>query len=192
MSHSYDLAGNRLTVSKNGRTTERWTHDAADQVAGWTYDAAWYLLDEGRQTYTWDGLGRLAGARTGGATAWAGVIRAVPLLPREAAAMDAPPGGDAARLNARALDRAERALAARAGARTALLGHRPPTRTTVEDREIALLHAVEEEDTPALIAVGTRGTGTAGQLWLGSVAIRVLTCASCSVLIYPHRAVEPR
>jgi len=59
---------------------------------------------------------------------------------------------------------------------------------TVEDADIALLRAAEEGSGPALIAVGTRGTAPAGQLWLGSTALRVLTCASGSVLICPHRA----
>lgn len=129
-------------------------------------------------------------AAIGGAVGAAGlIVRAVPPLPHEAVTAGALPDQDAARLNARVLDRVEQALAARADELAVSLGHRPETRATVEDPEIALLRAAEERDTPALIAVGTRGTGAAGQLWLGSVAIRVLTCASGSVLIYPHRAV---
>ena len=58
-----------------------------------------------------------------------------------------------------------------------------------KDAPIALLHAAEGDENRALIAVGTRGTAPAGQLWLGSTALEVLTCAVGPVLICPRRAV---
>jgi nucleotide-binding universal stress UspA family protein len=115
------------------------------------------------------------------------LVRAVPSLP--------PPGdegdgaGRAARFQAAALRRAEDDLAGLADALAPLLGRRPGIYPTVEDAPIALVRLADEGSTPALIAVGTRGTAPAGQLWLGSTALEVLTCASGSVLVCPHRAV---
>jgi nucleotide-binding universal stress UspA family protein len=114
------------------------------------------------------------------------LVRAVPSLP--------PPGlgggaDRAARFQAEALQRAESDLACLAEALTPLLAQQPTICPTVEDAPIALVRLAEEGDTPALIAVGTRGTAPAGQLWLGSTALQVLTCATGSVLVCPHRAV---
>lgn len=116
------------------------------------------------------------------------LIQAVPALPASAdptAAAD----GRAAQFQAAALRRAEESLTGEADALAARLGRRPEIRATVEDADIALLQAAEEVPGPTLIAVGTRGTAPAGQLWLGSTALRVLTCAPGSVLVCPHRAV---
>lgn len=132
--------------------------------------------------------GDLAAAIGGSVGAVGLLIRAVPLPPRPLAPGDAGPNGGSARLAAEVLDRAESALATRADELAAPFGRRPEVRATVEDPDIALLLAAEE-DPPALIAVGASGTGAAGQLWLGSIALKVLTCASGSVLIYPRRAV---
>lgn len=113
------------------------------------------------------------------------LIRAVPVLPD-------PAGSSAertARLQAEALQRAQGELDALSDSLTPSLGRRIEVCATVEDAPIALLRAAEESDLPALITVGTRGTAPAGQLWLGSTALQVLTCAAGSVLICPHRAV---
>jgi nucleotide-binding universal stress UspA family protein len=127
-------------------------------------------------------------ALIGGASdAEALLVRAVPAIP--------PPGGGgegtgrAARFQAEALARAETDLADLADALTPLLGRRPSVYPTVEDAPIALVRLADDGESPALIAVGTRGTSPVGQLWLGSTAIEVLTCATGSVLVCPHRAV---
>lgn len=115
------------------------------------------------------------------------LIRAVPPLP-PAFDPTAPADDRAARLQAGALRGAEAGLAERAATLTALFGRPPRMRATVEDADIALLREADEGTGPALIAVGTRGTAPAGQLWLGSTALRVLACAEGSVLICPHQA----
>jgi nucleotide-binding universal stress UspA family protein len=115
------------------------------------------------------------------------LVRAIPTLP--------PPGeGDdraerAARFQAEALRHAEGELTCLGDTLTPLLGRRPAVYSTVEDAAITLVRLADEGNTPALIAVGTRGTAPAGQLWLGSTALEVLTCATGSVLVCPHRAV---
>lgn len=116
------------------------------------------------------------------------LIRAVPALPpsSDPSVHDT---GKAAQFQTAALERAEDDLAQQADALMPLLGKRPTVYATIEDADIALLHAAEEGSGPALIAVGTRGTAPAGQLWLGSTALRVLTSASGSVLICPHKAI---
>jgi nucleotide-binding universal stress UspA family protein len=127
------------------------------------------------------------------AAAIGGAVGATGLLLREVPALPAAAAGDGAvgRVQAAALARAEADLAARAAELAPLLGRPPATRTAAETAAIALLEAAEEGEGPALLAVGTRGTGAAGQLWLGSTAIRVLTCAEGAVLVVPHRAVAP-
>ncbi len=115
------------------------------------------------------------------------LIRAVPPLP-PAFDPTAPADDRAVRLQAGALRGAEEGLAERAATLTAPCGRPPRVRATVEDADIALLQEADEGPGPALIAVGTRGTAPAGQLWLGSTALRVLACAEGSVLICPHQA----
>ena len=127
-------------------------------------------------------------ATIGGAwDAAAVIVRAVPALPP--LDDDGEGTGRAARFQQEALDRAETDLVGLAEALAPLLGRRPLPYPTVEDAPIALVRLADDGDGPALIAVGTRGTAPAGQLWLGSTALEVLTCATSSVLVYPHRAV---
>jgi YD repeat-containing protein len=57
--YAYDLAGNRTEVTVNGTVTEHHTYNAANQVVGWTYDAAGNLLSDGATTSTYDALNRL-------------------------------------------------------------------------------------------------------------------------------------
>lgn len=126
-------------------------------------------------------------AMIGGAyRAEAVLVRTVPALPPPNLAEGV--GGQAARLQAESLRRAEAELTGRAGELAALLGRRPATCATVEDAPIALLRAAEDDENRALIAVGTRGTAPVGQLWLGSTALEVLTCATGPVLVCPRRA----
>jgi RHS repeat-associated protein len=56
--YSYDDAGNRTGVWVNGTRTLTQTHDAANQVSGWSYDAAGNLLSDGSATMTYDALSR--------------------------------------------------------------------------------------------------------------------------------------
>ena len=56
--YDYDLAGNRTSVTANGSTTTT-AYNAANQVAGWSYDAAGNLLNDGTSTSTYDALGRM-------------------------------------------------------------------------------------------------------------------------------------
>lgn len=115
------------------------------------------------------------------------LVRAIPALPPLDQA-----GGDAeraARFQVEAIHRAEDDLAVLADALAPLLGRQPAVYPTVEDAAITLVRLADETNGPALIAVGTRGTAPAGQLWLGSTALEVLTCATGSVLVCPHRAV---
>ncbi|MGN6564221.1 MAG: universal stress protein [Thermomicrobiales bacterium] len=129
--------------------------------------------------------GELAAAIGGAAGAGGLLIREVPMLP----VADGADAARAAAVQSAAFDRAGRYLARRAEALAPLLGQPPMTRTTAETAAIALLEAAEQGAGPALLALGTRGSGATGQLWLGSTAIRVLTCAPGAVLIIPHRAV---
>ncbi|NTU85720.1 MAG: RHS repeat-associated core domain-containing protein, partial [Chloroflexales bacterium] len=55
--YAYDLAGNRTSATVNGATTTQ-SFNAANQVLGWSYDAAGNLLSDGTTTYTSDALGR--------------------------------------------------------------------------------------------------------------------------------------
>jgi RHS repeat-associated protein len=57
--YTYDLVGNRTGVWVNGIRTETKTFDAANQVVGWTYDAAGNLLYDGSLSYGYDALNRL-------------------------------------------------------------------------------------------------------------------------------------
>ncbi len=57
--YSYDDAGNRTGVWLNGTRVLTQTFDAANQVVGWSYDAAGNLLDDGSSTYEYDALNRL-------------------------------------------------------------------------------------------------------------------------------------
>jgi RHS repeat-associated protein len=57
--YAYDLVGNRTDTWKNGALVEQRGYDAADQVVGWSYDAAGNLTNDGAATYTYDALNRL-------------------------------------------------------------------------------------------------------------------------------------
>jgi hypothetical protein len=47
--YGYDRAGNRTSATQNGATTSR-SYDAANQVVGWSYEAAGNLLNDGSTT----------------------------------------------------------------------------------------------------------------------------------------------
>ena len=63
--YQYDLAGNRTQMAANGATTQQHTYDAANQVVGWTYDAAGNLTGDGTATNSYDALGRLTAGNVG-------------------------------------------------------------------------------------------------------------------------------
>ena len=65
--YTYDMAGNRTSATVNGVTTSQ-SYNAANQVSGWTYDAAGNLLSDGTTAYTYDALGRTL---TQGSTSYA-------------------------------------------------------------------------------------------------------------------------
>gem|GEM_PF-5798368 len=58
-SSTYDLAGNRLEAWTNGVLIQNHSYDAANQVSGWSYDAAGNLTSDGTTTSTYDALNRL-------------------------------------------------------------------------------------------------------------------------------------
>ncbi|HEY3228185.1 MAG TPA: RHS repeat-associated core domain-containing protein, partial [Roseiflexaceae bacterium] len=66
--YSYDLAGNRTAVQVNGIVTESRSFDAANQVVGWTYDAAGNLTNDGTATYSYDALNRTQTVTSGSQT----------------------------------------------------------------------------------------------------------------------------
>jgi len=57
--YSYDLAGNRTTVRENGTLVADLQYNDANQVIGWSYDAAGNLLSDGTITRSYDALNRL-------------------------------------------------------------------------------------------------------------------------------------
>lgn len=57
--YGYDLAGNRTDVSVNGGPITHTAYDAANQVVGWSYDAAGNVISDTARTYTYDALDRL-------------------------------------------------------------------------------------------------------------------------------------
>jgi RHS repeat-associated protein len=63
--YGYDRAGNRLSATQNGATTSR-SYDAANQVVGWSYDAAGNLLSEGATSYAYDALSRVTSSTRAG------------------------------------------------------------------------------------------------------------------------------
>jgi RHS repeat-associated protein len=64
-SYGYDAAGNRTSSTINGVTTTR-SYNAANQVSGWTYDAAGNLTSDGSNFYSYDALGRVTLSTVGG------------------------------------------------------------------------------------------------------------------------------
>jgi len=63
--YSYDLAGNRTDVSVNGGPIAHTAYDAADQVVGWTYDAAGNVISDTTRSSTYDALNRQTGLSMG-------------------------------------------------------------------------------------------------------------------------------
>jgi len=63
--YGYDLAGNRTDVSVNGGPITHTAYDAANQVVGWSYDAAGNVISDTARSYTYDALDRLTGLSAG-------------------------------------------------------------------------------------------------------------------------------
>lgn len=84
------------------------------------------------------------------------------------------------------------ALAPRADRMAALLGRRPAIRVAFGDPAALLLATAEEGDSPALIAVGSRGLGALRRRWLGSTSTKVLHAAHGPVLICGRGGADPR
>ncbi len=57
--YSYDLAGNRTEVRENGAPVANLRYNDANQVIGWSYDAAGNLLSDGTSSRSYDALNRL-------------------------------------------------------------------------------------------------------------------------------------
>jgi len=57
--YTYDLAGNRTAAWENNVQVQSRSYDAANQVTGWSYDAAGNLLSDGSTTSSYDALSRL-------------------------------------------------------------------------------------------------------------------------------------
>lgn len=57
--YTYDLAGNRTQAWENSTQVQSRSYDAANQVVGWSYDAAGNLLSDGSTTSSYDALSRL-------------------------------------------------------------------------------------------------------------------------------------
>ncbi|HEY3229310.1 MAG TPA: hypothetical protein VGJ87_08820, partial [Roseiflexaceae bacterium] len=62
--YAYDLAGNRTQVQVNGVTTESRSYDAANQVVGYTYDAAANLTSDSPASSSYDARNRLTQRNT--------------------------------------------------------------------------------------------------------------------------------
>jgi len=54
-----DLAGNRTAVRANGALIANLSYNDANQVIGWSYDAAGNLLSDGTTTRSYDALNRM-------------------------------------------------------------------------------------------------------------------------------------
>lgn len=65
-------------------------------------------------------------------------------------------------------------------------GSKPEIRTSAGEAAAVILEAAREKDSPALIAVGSRGLGTIGRARLGSVSTKVVRAARGPVLVCPH------
>lgn len=67
--YTYDLAGNRTSVTVNGVQTQNFSYNFANQItnAGYSYDAAGNLTADGTTTYSYDALSRMT-ARLNGAS----------------------------------------------------------------------------------------------------------------------------
>jgi len=59
IAYTDDLAGNRTAVRANGALIANLSYNDANQVIGWSYDAAGNLLSDGTTTRSYDALNRL-------------------------------------------------------------------------------------------------------------------------------------
>jgi RHS repeat-associated protein len=66
--YAYDNAGNRTSVQVNGGAPTTFTYNAANEVAGWTYDAAGNLIGDGTASSTYDALNRTTAVTAGSQT----------------------------------------------------------------------------------------------------------------------------
>jgi len=66
--YGYDSAGNRTSVQVNGGTPTSFIYNAANEVAGWTYDNAGNLTGDGTATYSYDALNRTKTVTAGSQT----------------------------------------------------------------------------------------------------------------------------
>lgn len=82
--------------------------------------------------------------------------------------------------------RDETRLETRAGELEAILGRRPEIRVSDGYPAAVLLRAVQGEDHPSLVAVGSRGLAGMMRTRLGSVSTKVVTASRGPVLISPH------
>ena len=74
----------------------------------------------------------------------------------------------------------------RTGALKDILDEQPRTRVIAGDPPEVLIEAAQEDEGPTLVVVGSRGSGLAGRLRLGSVSTKVVRAGLQAVLIYPH------
>jgi len=65
--YTYDLAGNRTEVRENDALVADLRYNDANQVIGWSYDAAGNLLSDGTTTRSYDALNRLVAQAERGA-----------------------------------------------------------------------------------------------------------------------------
>ncbi|HZS13960.1 MAG TPA: universal stress protein [Candidatus Dormibacteraeota bacterium] len=110
------------------------------------------------------------------------VVRALSTLPRM---LDGDSDSDAHTVDD-ALDVAEVSLASRARELEPMLGQRPHVHVAIDDPAAALVSVASSDETPALIAVGTRGLGALQRWRFGSVSTDVLRSAPGAVLINAH------
>ena len=66
-----------------------------------------------------------------------------------------------------------------------ILQQRPQTRIVAGDSAEMLIEAAQEDEGPALVAVGSRGLGPVRRLSLGSVSTKVIRAGLGAVLVYP-------
>lgn len=81
----------------------------------------------------------------------------------------------------------EKALRERAGELAELLGTRPETRVVTGDATVAILEAAADEPS-TLVAVGSRGLGTARRVVLGSVSTKLLRATRGPILVQHPRS----
>lgn len=82
--------------------------------------------------------------------------------------------------------RDKEALEERAIELESILGRRPQVRFVAGDAAAVLQRAAEEDEKPALVAVGSRGLGSVRRAMLGSVSSKVLRAVRGPVLITPR------